>query len=164
MPRGRSERAGQARRRAELRSSYATSLRNSLNSAQSGKTWETTPDGREGFQTGVRKVHDEMLRAFIDAWLADGVTPITLNRPLEVARSIPNRAARAYRDVDGFPWLETTPPLITVLPESLRLPHPINWHEQDRILRRLPDHLARMALFVVNTGLRDANLCGLQWS
>jgi integrase len=28
----------------------------------------------------------------------------------------------------------------------------------------VPDHLGRMALFAVNTGLRDANLCGLQWS
>ena len=51
-----------------------------------------------------------------------------------------------------------------MLRETPRLPHPINWDEQDRIFRRLPDHLARMALFAVNTGLRDANLCGLQWS
>src|SRR5437773_4995291 len=51
-----------------------------------------------------------------------------------------------------------------MLRESPRLPHPINWDEQERIFRRLPDHLARMALFAVNTGLRDANLCGLQWS
>jgi len=51
-----------------------------------------------------------------------------------------------------------------MLRESPRLPHPINWDEQERIFRRLPDHLARMALFGVNTGLRDANLCGLRWS
>src|SRR5207237_1935455 len=44
------------------------------------------------------------------------------------------------------------------------LPHPINWDEQERIFRRLPDHLARMALFAVNTGIHDANLCGSQWS
>jgi integrase len=51
-----------------------------------------------------------------------------------------------------------------MLRESPRLPHPINWDAEDRVFRRLPDHLARMALFAVNTGLRDANLCGLQWS
>lgn len=112
----------------------------------------------------VRKVHDETLHPFIDARLADGVSPITVNRTLEVARSILNRAARAYRDADGFPRLETAPPLITMLPESPRLPHPINWDEQDRIFRRLPDHLGCMALFAVNTGLRDSILCGLQWS
>src|SRR5437867_12287108 len=104
------------------------------------------------------------LRPLIEARLADGVSATTINRTLEVARTILHRAARAYRDRDGFPWLETAPPLITMLRESPRLPHPINWDEQDRIFRRLPDHLARMALFGVNTGLRDANLCGLQWS
>jgi integrase len=112
----------------------------------------------------VRRVHDDTLRPLIDARLAEGKSPITINRTLEVARGILNRAARAYRDADGFPWLEMAPPLITMLPESPRLPHPINWDEQDRIFRRLPDHLARMALFAVNTGLRDSNSCGLQWS
>ena len=104
------------------------------------------------------------LRPLIEARLADGVSATTINRTLEVARTILHRAARAYRDRDGFPWLETAPPLITMLRESPRLPHPINWDEQERIFRRLPDHLARMALFGVNTGLRDANLCGLRWS
>ena len=32
-----------------------------------------------------------------------------------------------------------------------------------RCFRRLPPHLARMALFTINTGLRDSNVCGLQW-
>ena len=112
----------------------------------------------------IRRVHDETLRPLIEARLADGVSATTINRTLEVARTILHRAARAYRDRDGFPWLETAPPLITMLRESPRLPHPINWDEQERIFRRLPDHLARMALFGVNTGLRDANLCGLRWS
>lgn len=112
----------------------------------------------------VRKVHDETLRPFIETRLADGVSAATINRTLEVARAILHRAARAYRDSDGFPWLEMAAPLITMLRESPRLPHPITWEEQDRIFRRLPDHLARMALFGVNTGLRNANLCGLQWS
>ncbi len=112
----------------------------------------------------IRKVHDETLRPLIEERLADGVSATTINRTLEVARTILHRAARAYRDGDGFPWLETAPPLITMLRESPRLPHPINWDEQERLFRRLPDHLARMALFAVNTGLRDANLCGLRWS
>jgi hypothetical protein len=86
------------------------------------------------------------------------VSPITINRTLEVARTILHRAARVYRDEHGDPWLEIAPPLITMLRESPRLPHPLTWEEQDQIFRRLPDHLARMALFAVNTGLRNANL------
>jgi integrase len=106
----------------------------------------------------------KFLRPFIEARLAEGARAVMINRWLEVVRAILNRAARAYRDADGFPWLDTAAPLITMLPESPRLPHPINWEEQDRIFRRLPDHLGRMALFAVNTGLRDANLCSLQRS
>jgi integrase len=112
----------------------------------------------------VRRVHDDTLRPFVDARIQEGVSATTINRTLEVARAILHRAARAYRDSDGFPWLDTAPPLITMLPECPKHPHPINWEEQDRIFRQLPDHLARMALFAVNTGLRDSNLCGLQWS
>ena len=112
----------------------------------------------------IRKVHDDTLRPFIDARLAEGVSATTINHTLEVVRSILTRAARAYRDEDGLPWLEIAPPLITMLPEDPRQPYPISWDEQDRIFRRLPGHLAHMVLFAVNTGLRDSNLCGLRWA
>ena len=78
-------------------------------------------------------------------------------------RTILNRAARSYRDHDGRAYLEGMPPLITMLPENPRSPYPITWQEQEALFRRLPAHLARMALFAVNTGLRDSNVCGLQW-
>ena len=52
----------------------------------------------------------------------------------------------------------------TMVPESRRPPYPITWDEQDRLFPRLPAHLQRMALFAVNTGLRDSNVCGLQWT
>ncbi len=95
--------------------------------------------------------------------LPHGASATTINRSLEVVRTILNRAARSYRDSDGRPWLEGVPPLITMLPENPRSPYPITWQEQDTLFRRLPAHLARMALFAVNTGLRDSNVCGLQW-
>src|SRR5438067_9558474 len=50
-----------------------------------------------------------------------------------------------------------------MLPETPRAPYPITWKEQDALFRKLPAHLGRMALFAVNTGLRDSNVCGLQW-
>jgi integrase len=110
------------------------------------------------------KVHDGTLEPFVTSRLASGTGPTTINRTLEVARTILIRAARSYRDDDGKPWLEGQPPMITMLPESPRSACPITWVEQDRLLRRLPDHLAVMTLFAVNTGLRDSNLCRLQWT
>jgi integrase len=111
-----------------------------------------------------QQIHDQTLEPFVKARLAGGASATTINRSLEVVRTILNRAARSYRDTDGRPWLEAMPPLITMLPESPRLPYPITWKEQDMLFRKLPAHLGRMALFAVNTGLRDSNVCGLQWT
>lgn len=111
------------------------------------------------------RIHDGTLAPFVAQRLAEGVAASTINRSLEVVRTILNRAARAYRDDDGRPWLDgVLPPLITMLPEEGRLPHPISWDEQDRLLQRLPARLARMALFAFNTGLRDNNVCRLEWT
>jgi len=111
-----------------------------------------------------QQIHDLTLEPFVQARLAGGASATTINRSLEVVRTILNRAARSYRDGDGRPWLEAIPPLITMLPESPRSPYPITWKEQDTLFRKLPAHLGRMALFAVNTGLRDSNVCGLQWA
>jgi len=110
------------------------------------------------------QVHDATLAAFVSRRIADGVSATTINRSLEVVRTILNRAARSYRDEDGRPWLEAIPPLITMLPESRRPAYPLTWEEQDRLFPKLPAHLERMALFAVNTGLRDNNVCGLEWA
>src|ERR1700687_4137530 len=111
-----------------------------------------------------RQIHDATLESFVSDRLAAGACATTINRSLEVVRTILNRAARSYRDADGRPWLEAMPPLITMLPESPRSPYPITWKEQDTLFRRLPSHLGRMALFAVNTGFRDSKVCCLQWS
>jgi integrase len=109
-------------------------------------------------------IHDGTLQDFIRNRLASGVTPTTINRTLEVVRTVLNRAARVYRDDKGRPWLEGVPPLITMLAENRRPPYPITWEEQDRLFAKLPARVARMALFAVNTGLRESNLCGLEWA
>jgi integrase len=109
------------------------------------------------------QVHDGTLAPFVSQRIASCVTAVTINRSLEVVRTILNRAALSYRDEDGRPWLETIPPLITMLPEAPRPAYPITWDEQDRLFPSLPQHLQRMALFAVNKGLRDSNVCGLEW-
>ncbi|MFK7958233.1 MAG: tyrosine-type recombinase/integrase, partial [Lysobacterales bacterium] len=44
-----------------------------------------------------------------------------------------------------------------------RQPYPLNWDEQKRLLEELPEHLGVMALFGINTGLRNREICKLQW-
>ena len=111
----------------------------------------------------VHCIHDATLQSFVSDSLASGVCATTTNRSLEVVRTILVRAARSYRHDDGTPWLQTMPPLVTMLEETPRLPCPITWNEQDRLFSRLPARLARMVLFAVNTGLRESNVCKLQW-
>jgi integrase len=111
----------------------------------------------------LNRVHDRSLTEFINDRRNTGVGATTINRSLEVVRTILNRAARSYRDDVGRPWFEGVPPLITMLPESPRAAYPITWDEQDRLFPKLPPRLARMVLFAVNTGLRESNVCDLQW-
>lgn len=44
-----------------------------------------------------------------------------------------------------------------------REPYPLQPDEQARLLSELPLHLRRMALFAVNTGCRDHEVCHLKW-
>jgi integrase len=112
----------------------------------------------------VRRVHANTLRPLIDASRAEGFSATTVNRTLEVVRTLLHRAPRAYCDDDAMPWLEFASPPITMLPEEPRPPYPISWDEQEQIFRALPDHLAHMSLVAVCTGLRGSNLCGLRWA
>jgi integrase len=44
-----------------------------------------------------------------------------------------------------------------------RMPYPLSWDEQAYLLKALPDHLAKMALYKVNTGCREQEVCKLRW-
>jgi integrase len=60
-------------------------------------------------------------------------------------------------------WLDA-PPLIQMLQVTdARPPYPLSWEEQRTLFKALPDHLARMALFKVNTGCREQEVCQLRW-
>lgn len=112
----------------------------------------------------LESVHSGSLQSFCDERIeVDKVKATTVNRSLEVVRSILTKSARVWRGDDGKPWLSTSP-LIEMLDEiNKRQPYPITWEEQRRLFAELPKHLGSMALFAVNTGLRDDNICGLQW-
>ena len=45
-----------------------------------------------------------------------------------------------------------------------RQPYPLNWDEQAQLFRFLPPHLGDMALFAVNSGCRDGEICNLRWA
>jgi integrase len=87
----------------------------------------------------------------------------TINNGLQVVRRIGNLAAGEWVDEEGLTWLQS-PQKIKLLPNpDRRQPNPLAWTEQVIMFRELPRHLADMALFAVNTGCRDGEICGLRW-
>ena len=110
-------------------------------------------------------VCDDAMESFKDQRAEeDGVKNATINRSLEVVRTVMNRAARVWRD-KGKPWLPTAP-LIEMLDEEQqrRQPYPLTWEEQSKLVSALASHLHRPVLFALSTGARDNNVCGLRWS
>ena len=116
-------------------------------------------------QLELHHVHDATLAPYVTARLKAGRSHKTVNLALSVVRRILNLAASTWRDDSGKTWLVTAPKL-TLLPllGHQREPRPISWAEQRKLLDLLPDHLARMALFTLNTGVRDDVVCNLRWS
>ena len=111
----------------------------------------------------LKQVHLGNLQSFIAQRRADGVKTKTLNAALAVVRRILNLASSEWIDERGMTWLETAPK-ITLFPiHDARAPYPLSQEEQGLLFQELPDHLAMMALFKVNTGCREQEVCGLRW-
>lgn len=109
-------------------------------------------------------IHMGALEQFIAGRRKEGVKTRTINHGLKVVRRILNLCATEWLDEHGLTWLLTAPK-IRLLPElDLRKPYPLSWEEQTRLFAELPQHLRKMALFAVNTGCRDAEMCSLQWA
>jgi integrase len=113
----------------------------------------------------LAQVHDGTIQAFIDHEIERGMAPKTVNNAIAVVSAVLNRAARVWRNEAGNPWLMHAPPKLTRL--SLKgqqaRPYPLSWAEQDRLIKALPKHLASAALYAVNTGCRDQEICQLRW-
>ena len=108
-------------------------------------------------------VHMGTLQRFIEARKAKGVKTRSINYPIASVRRILNMAASEWMDEFGLTWLPAAPK-IKLLPERDKLePYPLSWEEQLRLFNELPPYLAKMALFAVNTGCRDQEVCGLLW-
>ncbi|MFL8988629.1 tyrosine-type recombinase/integrase [Pseudomonas azerbaijanorientalis] len=93
-----------------------------------------------------------------------GVSNRTVNIALQRVVRILNLCHRKWRDAEKRPWLDSVP-MISMLEErkSSRKPYPLSWEEQSLLFAEIPDHLLRMALYKVNTGCREQEVCKLRW-
>jgi integrase len=112
----------------------------------------------------LRQVHMGGLQPFIAQRRQDGVKTRSINLALAVVRRIVNLAASEWRDSEqGLTWLEHAPKIKLLPVRDGRTPYPLSREEQAMLLQELPDYLVRMALFKVNTGCREQEVCGLRW-
>lgn len=111
----------------------------------------------------IEAIHIGSLQSFIEGRKKDEVSMRTINHGLKIIRRILNLAASEWMDEFGLTWLNSAPK-IKLLPEpDLRKPYPLTWDEQNKLFQQLPEHLKSMALFAVNTGCRDREICELRW-
>ena len=89
----------------------------------------------------------------------------TMNRHLAVVRRILRLSAELWRDeASGLTWLAVAPTIRLEAKYRKRAPYPLGWDQQATLLPALAPHLQRMALFGINTGARQEEICGLKWS
>ena len=96
---------------------------------------------------------EELIQVYRARNLANG----TVNRMLALVRAILRKA------VFEWEWLSSMPK-VRMLKEPKRRIRWITQHEAERLLSELPEHLEAMARFSLETGLRQANVTGLEWS
>lgn len=111
------------------------------------------------FLDGVNlaSINRDLLDRILSARKAGGVSNSTVNRTMEVVRAVLRKAANEWE------WLDRAPK-VRMLPEPKRRVRWLTHEEADRLVATLPEHLAAMVRFSLETGLRRSNVTGLEWS
>jgi integrase len=111
----------------------------------------------------LEQVHNGTLQPFIEARKKAGRKAKTINLALGVVRHILNLAASEWIDENGLTWLSHSPKIKMLPLIGARTAYPLSWDEQVQLFNALPLHLRQMALFKVNTGCREQEVCQLKW-
>lgn len=87
---------------------------------------------------------------------ATATSQVTANRYMTLIRAVPRRACEVWE------WTERMPkaPMYSVESQRTRW---ITHQQAQRLLAQLPEHQADMMRFALATGLRQRNVCRLEW-
>lgn len=109
------------------------------------------------------RLHMGSLQPWVIRLRHRGAATGTINHGLQIVRRVLNLASGEWVDETGLTWLHAAP-RIKLLPNiAKRQPYPLSWSEQRTLFQALPDYLAEMALFAVNTGCRDQEINHMRW-
>ena len=110
----------------------------------------------------LKQIHSASLDPFVRDRKKAGISAGTLNRDMAIIRRVLKLCAAMWRDEQGRPWLDTAP-LLPMVQGVKRKARPISVAEQEKLIKSMPQYLADMTVFALNTGLRDQEICGLKW-
>lgn len=110
----------------------------------------------------IDELSDDHFKPYINDRREAGRKKKTINLGLASARQVLNACNRKYRD-GRAPWLAIVPIISMLALDDQRPPYQLSWPQQRTLMPKLPDHLARMALFTLNSGARDDVVCSLRW-
>lgn len=128
----------------------------------------TARAGLSSVKTALRQAHPflgglrlddisrDRLAAFVRAQRGAGLAASTINLRLVFIRAVLNAAVE-------WGWLDTAP-RHKALPIADRRICWLTREEAARLISELPPHLAAMARFSLATGLRESNVCRLEWN
>ncbi len=101
----------------------------------------------------IRRMHIDTI---IQQRLNEGVSHATVNRLLQKLRTVLNKAHKEWE-------VKCDPPYIKLLKEPKKRVHWLTEIEAHRLIMALSPHLADMARFSLETGLRESNVTLLRW-
>jgi integrase len=102
-------------------------------------------------------INRDVIDRITQARLAEEVSNASVNRLLQCIRVILRRA------VHDWEWLDRAPK-IRFLHEPTRRVRWLTREQAERLIVELPEHLAAMVRFSLETGLRKSNVTKLKWS
>jgi integrase len=109
------------------------------------------------------QINNDSFNAYRNA--RQDLTIITRNGKIGGARRIRKLAAEVWCYPNtNMTWLERAPTILAEKGHRPRDPYPLDASEQELLFSELTADRRRIALFAVNTGLRDQELCRLQWT
>ncbi|WP_373020988.1 tyrosine-type recombinase/integrase [Thiomicrorhabdus sp.] len=108
---------------------------------------------RDKYLDEIRRMHVD---AIIQEKLEDGVSNATVNRYLQKLKAVLNKAHKEWE-------VKCSPPYIKLLKEPKKRVRWITEPEAERLISLLPEHLADMVTFALETGLRESNITLLRW-
>lgn len=105
----------------------------------------------------LQDITSETLARIVRGYQARGLANASINRALALIRAILNEALKKWQVLDAVPH-------VAMLYEPKRRIRWLTPRQAEVLLAHLPEHLAAMARFSLETGLRAANVTGLRWS